>query len=95
MSPEKEIIREAASDPGRLQLLWTLLLAGVTSLWAILTKRVFDIPRDYVLKDDIRLFINEVKEEDRRLYEKIETAVEKLHGKVDLVKEEVIKLKGR
>lgn len=95
MSPEKEIIKEAVTDPGKIQILWGFLVAGATSLWAILTKRIFDMPKDYVLKSDVKEFLKEIKDEDRRLYEKIETAVEKIHTKVDLIKEEVIKLKSK
>lgn len=99
MSPDPESIKEAVNQTAihhsKLQVLWVFLITGLTSLWAVLTKRVIDIPRDYVLKNDIKDFVKEVKEEDRRLYEKIESAVEKLHTKVDSIKDELLNTKGR
>lgn len=61
-------------DPSNLTALqWALSIAAmlIGALWAILTKRVFDLPKEYVMKND-----------NARVIERLEKSIKEVEAKV-------------
>jgi len=75
--PEKEL------NPGQIQLLWTGVVGLLTIVWGVLTKRIIDLPRDYVLRER---YVEDRKEMNSRfdkLEEKMEEGIEKIYVKLE------------
>ena len=66
--PEKEL--------GQIQILWGGAISLLTIIWGVLTKRIIDLPHNYVLKndyrDDMKSLKKEIKDGFTRVYDKLD-----------------------
>lgn len=100
MSPEREIITEAVTNPGKINGMLAFLSTGALSLWGLMTYRVFKLPENYVSKADfieaMKVIREDIREDFgivRKSVEKVECSVTKVHGRIDSMYKEMPKRK--
>ena len=69
--------------PEKQPYLLGALITLVTSLYIFLTKRVFDMPKNYVGKADYEKGIKELKASNLRLEDKMEKGLVRIYDKLD------------
>lgn len=83
MIPEKEIIKEVVKDPNIIS--WVLGIISVIfgGVWIFLTKRVIDLPKNYVSKTDFAAHTKSFDDEVVRIYKDFGEKVERIYDKME------------
>lgn len=85
MSPEKDILKEAANSPDSLKYLLAIAGSLLTGLYLFLTKRVIDFSKHYVEKDDYRADMKDIKENIRENQKILREGVGRIHDRIDVL----------
>ena len=83
MTPEKEIIEEVVKDPSIISWLlgiFSVIFGGVA---VFLTRRVIDLPKNYVPKADFAAHTKSSDDEVVRIYKDFGEKVDRIYDKMD------------
>lgn len=75
--PEKEL------NPGQIQLLWGGAISLLTIIWGVLTKRIIDLPHNYVLNEKYKEDRQDMKDRIGRLETTMSKGFTRIYDKLD------------